>query len=160
MTINIGKKALLTLWVGCSVALLVGCSGTRPVDIGVINGQLTACPDSPNCVSSFESEDDQTHYITPYAINSPDPLTTWKRLESIVKQNQSAEIITLDGHYLYAEFTSDIMGFVDDTEFMLNTESNSIHLRSASRLGYRDFGVNRERLEAIRDELQQSEVNQ
>jgi len=138
--------------------LLTACTGTRPADIGINNDRLLPCPESPNCVSSFEDNKDETHYIKAYSINNSTQEATWNLLQSIIKQNDSAEIISADESYIYAEFTSGIIRFVDDTEFMLDTENKVIHLRSASRLGYRDFDVNRERLEAIRLELEKSSI--
>jgi len=76
----------------------------------------------------------------------------------LIEKNSSAEIIKQDDQYIYAEYTSGIMKFVDDTEFLLDKESNSVQLRSASRLGYKDFDVNRDRLEAIRTELQSQNI--
>ena len=134
--------------------LLTACTGTRPADIGVNNNRLTPCPESPNCVSSFEDEKDETHYIKAYSIKQAKPETTWSLLKSIIEKNDRAEIISSDDAYIYAEFTSGMMRFVDDTEFMLDAENKLIHLRSASRLGHRDFNVNRERLESIGIELQ------
>jgi len=141
-----------------STMLLTACTGTRPADIGVNNNRLTPCPESPNCVSSFEDNKDETHYINAYSINNSTKEASWNLLQSIIKQNDSAEIISADDSYIYAEFTSSVMRFVDDTEFMLDAENKLIHLRSASRLGYRDFDVNRQRLEAIRIELEKSSV--
>ena len=60
------------------------------------------------------------------------------------------KIITAEGKYLYAEFTSAIMGYVDDVEFFANPDKGIIEVRSASRLGESDLGVNRQRIEAIR----------
>ena len=137
-----------------SVILLTACTGTRPADIGVNNDRLTPCPESPNCVGSFEDDKDETHYIEAYSTNQTNQETTWSALKSIIDKNDSAEIIHADDSYIYAEFTSGIMRFVDDTEFMLDKDKNLIQLRSASRLGYKDFNVNRERLEAIRIELE------
>ncbi len=137
-----------------STLLLSACTGTRPVDIGINNNQLTPCPSSSNCVSSFEIPTDETHYIKPYQSSSTNPEKAWELLQQIVTDNDSAEIISKDSNYIHAEFTSSIMRYVDDTEFMLDTDNNLIQLRSASRLGLKDFGVNRDRLEAIRTQLQ------
>ena len=150
-TINRTIPVAMTL---LAATLLTACTGTRPADIGVNNSRLAPCPESPNCVSSFENIKDETHYIKAYAIKQTKPESTWNSLKSIIEKNDSAEIISADDSYIYAEFTSGIMRFVDDTEFMLDTENKLIHLRSASRLGYRDFNVNRERLESIGLELQ------
>ena len=154
-TIN---KTISTATILLSAVLLTACTGTRPADIGINNDQLTPCPESPNCVSSFEDKKDETHYIKAYSISEVNQATAWTSLQTIIEQNGSAEIISANDSYIYAEFTSGIMKFVDDTEFMLDTDNKLIHLRSASRLGYRDFDVNRDRLEVIRVELEKKSV--
>ena len=154
-TIN---KTTSTATIFLSAALLTACTGTRPADIGINNDQLTPCPESPNCVSSFEDKKDEAHYIKAYSISEVNQEAAWTSLQTIIEQNGSAEIISANDSYIYAEFTSGIMKFVDDTEFMLDTDNKLIHLRSASRLGYRDFDVNRDRLEVIRVELEKKSV--
>jgi len=141
-----------------SASLLTACTGTRPVDIGISGGQLAPCPDSPNCVSSFEQKSDETHYIDAYLIKGDNQQHAWASLQALIEKNSSAEIIKQDDQYIHAEYTSGIMKFVDDTEFLLDKENNSVQLRSASRLGYKDFDVNRDRLEAIRTELQSQNI--
>lgn len=137
-----------------TAALLSACTGTRPMGLGVVNNQLSPCPESPNCVSSFEDKSDDIHYIEAIQIQDNSPQKTWSLLQSLIKQDNSADIIDQDDHYIYAEYTSDIMRFVDDTEFLLDPKNQQIHVRSASRLGHKDFDVNRERIEAIRSLLQ------
>lgn len=124
---------------------LIGCAGDRPATLGVQNNQLAGCPDSPNCVCSFETRD--SHRIDPLRGD----LDTVKRA---VAQMPRAEIIREDGNYLYAEFTSRLMGYVDDVEFLADPASGVVHVRSASRLGHSDLGVNRERVENIRALMQ------
>ncbi len=124
-------------------------SGSRPTTIGVKDGRLAACPKSPNCVVSQGDEDAQ-HAIAPLNY-SGDATTAMTSLRQVVEAQEGSEIIEQTDTYLYAEFTSKLMGFVDDVEFYLPTgESGTIHVRSASRLGESDLGVNRKRIEAIR----------
>lgn len=120
---------------------LIGCAGDRPTTLGVQNNQLAGCPDSPNCVCSFDTRD--SHRIDPLRGN----LDAIKRA---LAQMPSAEIIREEGDYLYAEFTSRLMGYVDDVEFLADPASGVVHVRSASRLGHSDLGVNAKRLEEIR----------
>ncbi len=123
---------------------LIGCAGERPTSLGATNGQLGTCPDSPNCVSSFEAR--ASHQIA--------PLQT--RLEDVRQALTSlpeANIINDQPPYLYAEFTSPLMGFVDDVEFLEDSDAGLVHVRSASRLGHSDLGANRKRIEAIRSLL-------
>jgi uncharacterized protein (DUF1499 family) len=79
------------------------------------------------------------------------------RLVEVVKAMPRTEIIQQTEDYLYAEFTSQWMGFVDDVEFYLPESSKVIHVRSASRLGESDLGVNRQRIETIRSQFTQRE---
>ena len=107
---------------------------------------LKDCPSSPNCVSSLSK--DSPHLIDPLQFkDSPDE--AFECLKQIVKDEKRSTIITEEGHYLHAEFRT-LLGFVDDVEFCLDRENRVIHMRSASRVGYWDLGVNRGRLEGIR----------
>ncbi|CBN54618.1 conserved hypothetical protein [Kamptonema sp. PCC 6506] len=128
-------------------------AGKRPTNLGVKSGQLAPCPNSPNCVSSFSQ--DNEHKIAPlaYTSTSTDAIANLKK--SILSLPKT-KIITETNNYLYAEFTSALMGFVDDVEFLLDDEeAKVIQVRSASRLGESDLGVNRKRIETLRAKLNQ-----
>jgi uncharacterized protein (DUF1499 family) len=129
---------------------LFSFSGTRPTNIGVIDGKLLACPNSPNCVSSQST--DAEHKIAPLTYTG-DPAKALADLKAVIINTPRTKIITAEGNYLYAEFTSALMGYVDDVEFYLNADKGVIELRSASRLGQSDLGANRDRIEAIRAQL-------
>ncbi|MGK7894776.1 MAG: DUF1499 domain-containing protein [Xenococcus sp. (in: cyanobacteria)] len=120
-------------------------SGTRPTNLGVKDGKLAACPGSPNCVCS-QSEDPQSKI---------DPLSfvSIADLKTIVANMERTTIIEETDNYLYAEFKTKLMGYVDDVEFYLDSNANVVHVRSASRLGKSDLGVNRKRIEEIRSQL-------
>ncbi|MDT8428666.1 MAG: DUF1499 domain-containing protein [Pseudomonadales bacterium] len=124
-----------------SLATLLGCAGQRPDNLGPRDGRLAACPDSPNCVSSSDSR--ESHGIAPIQA----PLT---RIRAHLASLDNAQIITDQPEYLYVEFTSSLMGFVDDVEFLESTAGSGVQVRSASRVGYGDMGVNRKRIESIR----------
>ncbi|MCY7273575.1 MAG: DUF1499 domain-containing protein [Phormidesmis sp. CAN_BIN44] len=129
---------------------LFSFSGTRPTNLGVQNGALAACPDSPNCVNSFST--DAEHKIDPIRFTSS-PDKAFADLKQTVQSMPRTKIVTENETYLYAEFASNLMGFVDDVEFYLDKTAGVIHVRSASRLGQSDLGVNRQRVEAIRGAL-------
>ncbi len=120
-------------------------SGSRPNNLGVKDGKLAPCPGTPNCVSS-QSEDPQ------FKID-PLPPATIADLKTIVANMERTTIIEETDNYLYAEFKSKLMGYVDDVEFYLDSDANVIQVRSASRLGKSDLGVNRKRIEEIRSQL-------
>ncbi|MBD2694031.1 DUF1499 domain-containing protein [Anabaena catenula] len=125
-------------------------AGKRPNNLGVQSGKLAPCPSSPNCVSSQAS--DSLHQIAPLSFTST-PEQALANLRTLIQFLPRTKIITETEDYLYAEFKSALMGFVDDVEFYLDRNSNIIHVRSASRLGYGDLGVNRQRIEEIRAKL-------
>ena len=131
---------------------LFSCAGTRPTNIGVVNGQLTPCPSSPNCVSSDAPTDDKTHYVAPLSI-ATGPEQAWDAAQKAVAGMPRTEIVESSPNYLHAECTSALMGFVDDLELNLRGPDGTIAVRSASRLGYGDMGVNRKRVEDLRGSL-------
>jgi uncharacterized protein (DUF1499 family) len=125
-------------------------TGKKPTNLGVHSGKLASCPSTPNCVNS-QSQDPQ-HGIEPLSYNST--LTeAMAKLKAVIESQQRTKIITETDNYLYAEFTSALMGFVDDVEFLLDDSNKVIQVRSASRLGKSDLGVNRKRIETIRAKM-------
>lgn len=119
----------------------------RPGNLGAVDGRLKSCPESPNCVCSFDT--DREHGIPPLTF-SDSPEAAMERLRQTVKATPRTRFVVDDAGYLHVEFRSLILRFVDDVEFLIDAESRVIHVRSASRLGYSDLGVNRRRIEAIR----------
>ena len=134
-----------TLLICHTSLLLCACAGTPPTNLGYLNGQFSPCPPSPNCVSSFAEDD--SHKIDEIQTNL-DPNISFQTMIRHLSKNERVSIKTATFPYIHAEFASRLFGFVDDVEFYFN--SNTIQLRSASRLGYSDLGVNRERIESIR----------
>ena len=115
--------------------------------------RLLPCPDSPNCVSSQST--DPVHFIEPlrYTGNLADAR---QKLIDLLETLKRARLISVETNYIHAEFRSLIFNFVDDVEFYFSPEDLIIHVRSASRTGYYDFGVNRRRVEHLRQELEKS----
>lgn len=134
--------------------LLSACSGSRPNDLGIKDGKLNPCPNKPNCVNSQASSEDREHSIQPisYIGSRTDEES---RIKSVVASMPRTRLIKEETGYLYFEFTSLLMRYVDDVEFYLDDTTKLIHIRSASRLGHSDLGVNRKRMEAIRKGLQE-----
>ena len=120
--------------------------GKRPTNLGVRDGKLAPCPSTPNCVNSQAT--DKEHLVEPLSF-SGDPRIAMQRLKAVVQAMPRTAVIDSRGDYLYAEFSTPLMGFVDDVEFYC--DGKVVHVRSASRLGYSDLGVNRKRVEAIRN---------
>lgn len=114
---------------------------------GLVAGRLSACSDTPNCVGS-EFAEDHSHYISPLRYPASMAEETMDLLKGVI-QELGGEITAEEGAYLSATFTSSLLGFVDDVECRNDRAKHTIHLRSASRVGHSDFGVNRRRVALI-----------
>ncbi len=150
-----GSAALVLL------AVLAGqlglMQGRPPGSMGVHDGKLKPPSETDNSVSSQaglwpDHARRQAAHIEPLALVGDGP-ATMRRLRDIVAAMPGARIVTFRDDYLYAQFTSRVMKYVDDTEFWFDRSAGVVQVRSASRLGKRDFGVNRARVEAIRARL-------
>lgn len=124
-------------------------SGSRPDALGFNNGQFKPPSWKPNTVSSTVEKSDIKHFVEPLKF-AGDAKSAWNKLSAIVKAQPRAAVVTEKPDYLYAEFKTANLGFIDDVEFALDEKARVIHVRSASRLGVRDFDVNRNRIESIR----------
>lgn len=132
-------------------------SGRQPDHLGVRDGRLEPPSKTPNSVSSQATlwpGHSQREYATiaPLALLGDGPATI-ARLGQIIESMAGARIVERRPDYLYAQFTTPLMHFVDDTEFWFDPAAGAIQVRSAARVGRRDFGVNRARIEAIRTRL-------
>jgi len=128
-------------------------SWKRPDSLGIKGGKLAPCKRSPNCVSSQADPADREHYIAPIAFKGT-ALEAMAAARKAVESMERATVVRHEGGYLYAEFRSKLMRFVDDVEFAADGRSGQIHVRSASRLGRSDFGVNRGRVETLRARIE------
>jgi uncharacterized protein (DUF1499 family) len=109
--------------------------------------RLAPCPNSPNCVSSLAP--DTAHRVDPITFTG-DPAVALAKLRAVIEAMPRSVITRQDEDSLHAEFTSWLLRFVDDVDAVVDPDAGVIHLRSASRVGYSDLGVNRKRVEAIR----------
>ncbi len=128
-------------------------SWKRPDNLGVKEGRLAPCKRTPNCVSSQAEQPDAEHHIAPIPFKGG-ALEAMAAVRKAVESMERTTVIRHEGNYLYAEFRSMLMRYVDDVEFAFDDKAGLIHVRSASRLGRRDFGVNRARVEAIRSRIE------
>lgn len=147
---NVTNKTQIVL---ISLLFLTGCSGEMS-KLGITYGQLLECPQSPNCVNSQTK--DNEHFIQPILFGGTSKKAQTRLLE-ILNEWKNCKITEIQSNYIRAEFVSKVFRFVDDVEFyFLATEEKGIviHVRSASRVGHSDFGVNRKRIEEIRSYFQ------
>lgn len=118
--------------------------------IGLNNRTFQPCPNKPNAVSSMAPQDDAIHYIQPINYGSISTDKAKEKLHKALKSQQRTRLITENDHYIHLTFKTPLMRFTDDIEFYFPDDEPIIHMRSASRIGYSDWGTNRKRLEAIR----------
>lgn len=136
--ILIGLAVLAILGVGAFYFLgQKSKNGNAP---GLVNGELSACPSSPNCVVS-EGHADDKHRVEPL------PRSVWDALPKVISDS-GGEIVAQESDYIAATYTSKTFGFVDDLEFRKGQDI--VHVRSASRVGYSDRGVNKARVAELR----------
>jgi uncharacterized protein (DUF1499 family) len=127
---------------------------THTVSAEVTIPALAPCPDKPNCVSS--QSDDTRQYIKPLGFHDT-PAQAMQRLRNALLSEPRTTLVSEEGSYLHAEARSLIFRFVDDLEFVLVPAAGVIHVRAAARTGHSDFGVNRRRMERIRQLFQEQE---
>ena len=128
--------------------LCAACSSPPPKTLGLQNDALRPCPDSPNCVSSLRGD------VAPL-VYSGERAAAQKRLREVILQLPGCSIVSAFDAYIHAACTSALFKFVDDLEVHLPADGGPAQVRSASRLGYSDLGVNRKRVEALRGLFQE-----
>lgn len=116
--------------------------------LSATNGKLEPPPNAPRAVSSQVAPDHRA-YIAPFVVQG-DAKSFFAQLTAVVAKQPRVNIVKQTDQYLKAEFTTAMLRFVDDVEFVLDKNSGVVHVRSASRIGYYDFNTNRNRIEAIR----------
>ena len=126
---------------------MLSFSSATPTNLGVTEGKLAPCPESPNCVST--QTDSQEHLL---------PSIAWagsieeaiKQIKQVVERDfPRAKLVDEAPDYLRFEFSSLIFRFVDDVEFYVEQTATEIHFRSASRVGHSDLGANKSRMQKI-----------
>ncbi len=133
-------------------------TGTPPAQLGVTDGRLQRPSLDPNSVSSqaaLYAGHPQLAYanIEPISFKGGGEAAI-SRLAALLEQTSGTSIVKRQPDYIYAQCTTPLLRFTDDVEFWLDRSAGQIHVRSASRLGRRDFGANRARIEAIRARFQ------
>lgn len=144
-------------WLGSAAVVLLagglGACASLSGDAGRVDGRLKPCPPAPHCVSSLAT--DARHRIDAFTL--ADPATGWARVAEVVAAQPRTTLVTREAGYLHAEVVSPWGVYTDDLELLLGADGR-IDVRSTSRIGYYDFGVNRERVEALRAALRRAGV--
>ena len=159
---------LIVKWFFIAIVLLVVVAvvagqlgflqGTPPTDLGVRDGKLKPPSMTENSVTSQAAlypDHPQRKYadIAPLRLKDDGPATL-ARIKAIVESMDGAKVIKSEPDYIYAQFTTKLMKYVDDVEFWYDPAAKAIQVRSASRVGRGDMGVNRKRIEAVRAALE------
>lgn len=144
--------ALPTIGLVFFLATLSIVSRSTP-SVGLVNGRLRPCSTRPNCVCS-EYKDLQS-YVKPLAFSGSAD-SSWERARRIIRE-MGGKIVREDDCYLWATFSTRLFRFVDDLELRMDEKNEIIHVRSGSRVGYSDMGVNRKRIEDFRVRFNQTQ---
>lgn len=146
-------KKLLTALI---ILTLTSCGGNMKKNSSLVDGIFQPCPSSPNCVSSM---DDGKRSIKPL-IYTGDAKQVMMTVKQVAGELPGASLVEEEANYLHYTVKSRVFGFIDDLEIYLPEEQQTVHLRSASRVGYYDFGVNRSRVDRLKKMLQQTQFFQ
>ena len=142
------------------IALLIGrmvflSLASKAPDTKLVDGKLRLCPGTPNCVSSEEQGDAKG--ITPLSFKSSSD-QAWEDLKAAIEKSGGV-VKKADNRYLWATYTTRLFRYVDDMEFRMEAEQNIIHVRSGSRVGKSDLGVNRKNVEALRLQFKEAQAS-
>lgn len=149
-------KALLILLAGillltCLLLTALSCSA-RPPKTGLLEGRLRPCPRKPNCICSEDRN--AAAWVEPLVFQDS-PKNAWGQLKTVL-EDMGGTIEHQNDDYIWATFSTKVFRFVDDIEFRMAAEDNTIHVRSASRVGYSDLGLNKRRMEELRSRFDES----
>lgn len=136
--------------------LLQGCASLMNRQLGMNNDVFSPCPSSPNCVSSMDEE--TNHFVEPICYQNISTYDAKSALIELLNEEQQCEIIIDKKHYIHAECKSKFFNFIDDVEFYFPLNEKLIHVKSAARSGYYDFGKNRARINRIAEAFK-TEIN-
>ena len=145
---------LLLIFTGAALIFFVfsNCMAGFQDNMGLKNQRLSPCPGTPNCVSSQEKN--SQHRIQPITFEGSLEFAK-ERLHRVINSMRGARTNTQDVLYWHVEFTTQLLRFIDDVEFYFDGSQSLIHVRSASRQGYWDLGVNHRRVETIRSRFEE-----
>jgi uncharacterized protein (DUF1499 family) len=151
------RVGTVALWLCAGVVTLLllrlvmlSWNSRPPTTLGTGAGRLAPCPQSPNCVSSRATDD--AHLIEPLVVDGGQEAAV-EIARHVIASMPRSRVVTVDGGYIHAEFKSRLFRFVDDLELLYDDQIPGFDVRSASRVGHSDLGVNRRRVESLRSRL-------
>lgn len=128
------------------VFIVLSVSSRKQPELGLFEGRLRPCPDSPNCVCS--EHQDHSAFIEPLLFTTTAE-NAWDKIKIVIVES-GGEVVTDRDGYLHARFVTPLMRYIDDVELRMEHGKQRIQIRSASRVGYSDMGANRDRVARIR----------
>ena len=149
-------KILIILIIGVPILILfyfsyLAYQSHQGTAQGLINNQLSPCPDSPNCINS-EFSDDSAHFTSALTFQDKTQDEISDIMQRVIKST-GGEVTNQKDNYISAIYITKIFKFVDDFEVRIDSENNVIHFRSASRVGRSDLGANQKRIDKIKQEI-------
>ena len=151
---RLARLSLLLGIVAMASGFGLGLFSCRIPDLGVQSGQLTPCPERPNCVCSQDPKD--SHRVEPIALAGElgeDLDAAWRKAKALVAAWPRSVLLEETPEYVRYQCASLVFRFKDDIELLLDRDQKLIHVRAGARVGYSDMGVNRKRVEKLREEL-------
>lgn len=142
------KQFTLTCLSAFMLFNLLACSSGKSPETRITNGNLLPCPTTPNCVSSQAKDED--HHVAPIPIPADKAGNIRQILVDALMSIKGVVIVENSESHIHAIFKTKLLRFKDDVDFFIDRKNGMIHLRSASRIGHSDFGVNRKRVEKLR----------
>ena len=139
-----------------TIFMVSSVSGAGVEGLGATKDKLAPCPDSPNCVST--QSEGKSHAMEPLPYLQTREASK-ERILSILKDMKRMEIVTLTESTIHVEFRTALWKFVDDVDFLFDDRARVVHFRSASRVGYYDFGLNRRRMKEISEKYLEAVEN-
>jgi uncharacterized protein (DUF1499 family) len=146
------KVLIFGILVTYAVIFGVNSMSKTPEGLGVKNGLLSTCPSSPNCVSSQASPEDKEHFIEALSYTTSE-IALMAKIDELIEEWPRAQILTQSEDYYHLVMTTLLFRFKDDFEIYVDRKNKQVHFRSASRVGYSDFGTNRKRVTRFKERL-------
>ena len=151
------RRSRLGIILAAALTAFIGCQMKKTPATGVVNGRLLPCPAAPNCVCSQDS--DGEHQIAPIPYKG-EGSAALARMKSVILAESRTKIVEEKPGYLHAVFTSLVFRFQDDVEVLTDESAKVLQIRSASRVGHSDLGVNRKRMERLRERFSDASPSQ
>ena len=148
------NRSILNSFILLNCLFITACSSAHKDVARIVNGKLLPCPSSPNCVSSQAK--DPEHKTDAIRFEKKQVTDLHQTILDVLKRMDRATVVSAKPNHIHAVFTTKLFRFKDDVDFLIDADNGLIHIRSASRTGYSDFGVNGKRVETIRKQIKES----